>query len=107
LQLSFALAGQERLAAAQVGLRFYSAPRLEVLAHTANRRYAKAAEGCNLNGGLALFIELQNPFTHRHRDGFHAHTFASCQPLSSYIIYGIDLNRADQQPSPGMAFQLR
>jgi hypothetical protein len=60
-----------------VGLWFHGAPRLEVLPHPAHGRHAMAAEGRDLNSALALVIELQDAFPHRHRDGFHPHTFAS------------------------------
>ncbi|MEK7410321.1 MAG: sialidase family protein [Actinomycetota bacterium] len=70
-----------------MGLRFKCAARLELLAHPAHRRDAKAGKGRNLAGASALFVKLKNPFTHRHRDGSHDPSWHLTPSKSSYIIY--------------------
>jgi hypothetical protein len=47
-----------------------------MLPNPAHGRYAITAAGGNFHGAFALVIELQDAFPHRHRNGFHAQTFA-------------------------------
>jgi hypothetical protein len=54
----------------------------------AHRRHAKAGERRNLAGAFALFVELKNPLTHRHRDGSHNPSCHLSASKSCYIIDG-------------------
>jgi hypothetical protein len=103
LQAGLALGGQERLASAQVSLRFHGAPRLEVLAHPAHGGHAVAAKRRDLGGAFALFVEFQDAFAQRHRYGFHPHILPSRPCLvklyylckcSNYLKSIIDLVRS-------------
>jgi hypothetical protein len=57
--------------------RFDRASLLELLPHPAYRRHAKTGKFRDLNAAFALFVELQDAFPHRDRDGFHPLTLAS------------------------------
>jgi len=58
--MGLTLGGQERLASAQMGLRFKAAPLLELLPDAPDGRHAKAKELRDLTRAPALFIELEN-----------------------------------------------
>ena len=79
-QAFFARFREEGFAPAAVGLRIQRAPGFEVLAHPPHGGHAVAEAGGDGTGALALVIKLEDPFTHRNRDGFHVLTLP--QPLS-------------------------
>lgn len=82
----FAGGGQERLASAQVSLRLEGAAGLEVLADPPHGCDTVTKAGGDLRGALALFVELQNPFTNRQRYSFHVQSIQYPSNYS-YIIY--------------------
>ena len=77
--------------------RFDRASLLELLPHPAYRRHAKTGKFRDLNAAFALFVELQDAFPHRDRDGFHPLTLASFhQNVNLYHLWkcsNAELNR--------------
>ena len=65
---------QQRLAPTQVSLWFQGATLLELLAHAPYGRHAVAQAGGDFTGAFALIIKVNDPFTYRYRNSFHAHT---------------------------------
>ena len=63
-----------------MGLRLERSTHLELLAHPTYGRHAKTGKGRNLTGAFALFVELNDPFTHGDRYGSHASSLPSRYP---------------------------
>jgi hypothetical protein len=86
LQAGLAAGGQQRLASAQVGLRFQGAPRFEVLTHPPHGRHTETGELRNFSGAFAPFVKAEDSFADWKRDRSHGHTLP-CRPAFVKLYY--------------------